>query len=51
MADQAGEVKIFPDAAALARGAAEQFVALAKAQTGDRFSVALSGGSTPKELP
>src|SRR5579862_6426592 len=50
MSDQVGEVKIFPDAAALARGAADQFVSLVKAQTGDRFSVALSGGSTPKAM-
>jgi 6-phosphogluconolactonase len=41
-----------PDRAALARNAAERFVQLAADATRDRgrFSVALSGGSTPREL-
>jgi 6-phosphogluconolactonase len=46
------EVTVLPDPAALASAAAEAFVTLANAaisQTG-RFTVALSGGSTPKAL-
>ncbi len=46
------EVVIVPDVNALAVGAASRFTAIAEeriAQT-DRFSVALSGGSTPKVL-
>lgn len=46
------EVKIFPDAAALNEGAASFIVktAVEVLQTKDKFSVALSGGSTPKSL-
>jgi 6-phosphogluconolactonase len=45
-------VKIFPNDEALIRGAAELFVTQANAalQTRGRFSVALSGGTTPKAL-
>lgn len=46
------EIEIFPDAAALAQRAAEQFVALANyaIHKRGRFVVALSGGSTPKQM-
>jgi len=46
------EVKIYPDASALARAAAEHFVALSAeaVRAHGRFAVALSGGSTPKSL-
>ena len=46
------EIVILPDRAALARDAATRFVALAREsiQTRGRFAVALSGGSTPREL-
>ena len=46
------KVKICPDATALARAAAEHFVALSVAAVNarGRFAVALSGGSTPKAL-
>jgi 6-phosphogluconolactonase len=46
------EIKTYPDASSLARAAAEQWVALAQAGIADhgRFSVALSGGSTPRTL-
>jgi hypothetical protein len=42
--------RVYPDAASLARAAAEHFVTLATAAiaTRGRFVVALSGGSTPK---
>jgi len=45
-------VSVLPDAAALARAAAERFVdASARAIAGhDRFVVALSGGSTPRRM-
>lgn len=45
-------VEVYPDATALTRAAAEDFVALAKEAVAARgvFSVALSGGSTPKRL-
>ena len=46
------ELKIYPDPAALTRATADQFVGCAHtaiASTG-KFSVALSGGSTPKAL-
>lgn len=45
-------VQVFPDSAALTRAAARDFVALAKATVTEHgvFSVALSGGSTPKRL-
>jgi 6-phosphogluconolactonase len=47
-----GEMQIFPDQAALADEAARRFVALAQAAitAHGRFSVALSGGSTPRGL-
>ncbi|HNX49189.1 MAG TPA: 6-phosphogluconolactonase [Thermoanaerobaculaceae bacterium] len=47
-----GELRVFPDAAALARGAADELrrrATAAVAATG-RFSVALSGGGTPRLL-
>ncbi len=46
------EVQIFADSAALCRVAADRFVAAGKNAVGanGRFSVALSGGSTPKAL-
>jgi 6-phosphogluconolactonase len=46
------EVLIFADAAELAREAARRFAGLAEAFTNDagRFTVALSGGSTPKAM-
>jgi 6-phosphogluconolactonase len=46
------EVRILPDAAAITRRAAELFVQAAReaVANSDSFSVALSGGSTPKSL-
>jgi 6-phosphogluconolactonase len=46
------EVRILPDAAAIARRAAEVFVQAAKdaVAKSDAFTVALAGGSTPKAL-
>ena len=46
------EVRILPDAAAVTRRAAELFVQAAQeaVATSDSFTVALSGGSTPKNL-
>lgn len=46
------EVLIYADAAELAREAARQFAEMAEAFTNDagRFTVALSGGSTPKAM-
>jgi 6-phosphogluconolactonase len=46
------QVRVYDDAAALARGAARLFVATAQAAIAahGRFSVALSGGSTPRAL-
>ncbi|HYW65208.1 MAG TPA: 6-phosphogluconolactonase [Candidatus Dormibacteraeota bacterium] len=46
------EVRILPDAAAITRRAAELFVQAAQeaVATSDCFTVALSGGSTPKSL-
>ena len=46
------DVKIVPDSAALARAAAQEFHRLAEAAVGDRdrFSVALSGGNTPRDV-
>jgi 6-phosphogluconolactonase len=46
------EVKIVPDKVALARGAAEVFHRIAEAaiQERGRFSVALSGGNTPRSV-
>ena len=45
-------IDVFPDAAALARTAAERFVRAAERAISDheRFVVALSGGSTPRRL-
>ncbi len=47
-----GEVKIVPDAASLFRAAADEFATRARAAVKDhgRFTVALSGGSTPKSV-
>lgn len=44
------EIRIYPDAASLARAAAEHFVTLAAEAIAarERFAVALSGGSTPR---
>ena len=46
----AAKIEVLPDEAALARAAAERFVALAAAAVGERglFAVALSGGDTPQ---
>lgn len=46
------EYQVYPDPETLARAAAENFVSLAKTAVAERgvFSVALSGGDTPKEL-
>ena len=46
------EIEILPDSAGLARRAAEQFAALAgfAIHKRGRFVVALSGGSTPKQM-
>ena len=46
------EIRVLPDAAEIAYEAAERFVAAANraAEEGRTFSVALSGGSTPKAL-
>jgi len=45
-------IRVFPDLESLSREAAEQFVRLAQQQiqVSGRFSVALSGGSTPRRL-
>lgn len=50
MAHQPFEVRVLADAAAVSRAAAEEFVRLAAEAARERgvFSVALSGGSTPK---
>jgi 6-phosphogluconolactonase len=47
-----GELRVFPDSAALARAAAIQFVDLAAAAItlNQRFSVALAGGQTPRQM-
>jgi 6-phosphogluconolactonase len=52
MCSEATQIHIFDDSEALARGAADEFVRRveSKLESGDRFSVALSGGSTPKRL-
>ena len=49
---QRGELVVFPDAATVADDAARRFVALAQAAIAERgrFTVALSGGSTPRAL-
>lgn len=44
-----GKLRVFDDAEALARGAADWLCGLAEASTG-RFTLSLSGGSTPKRL-
>ena len=46
------QIKVFPDPSALARAAAERFVGLAADAVAarGRFSVGLSGGSTPRAL-
>jgi 6-phosphogluconolactonase len=46
------EVEVFPNSALLADRAAEEFVRLAEEalQSGKRFTVALAGGSTPKQM-
>lgn len=46
------QVEVFPDAASLAQAAAQRFAKLAHEaiQSRSSFSVALSGGSTPREL-
>ena len=46
------EILVVSDRGALARAAAERFVALAQRSIAarGRFSVALSGGSTPRDL-
>jgi 6-phosphogluconolactonase len=48
MRNNASQVLIFPDLEAASRAAAERFVRLAR--THDPFSVALSGGHTPRPL-
>lgn len=52
MADPLIDLRVFPDGAELARGAAEEFVRRAgeAAHARGRFSMALSGGSTPRRL-
>src|SRR5206468_4469685 len=46
------EIKVLPNADAIARDAANRVVEIAEAsiELHDRFSIALSGGSTPKKL-
>lgn len=46
------DVVVFPDRSALARNAATRFIAIAQSSIRERnkFSVALSGGSTPRDL-
>jgi 6-phosphogluconolactonase len=46
------EIRVLPDASALARAAADEFSRLAKESVAvrGRFTVALSGGSTPKAI-
>jgi 6-phosphogluconolactonase len=52
MAGGALEIRVFEDAEAVAGAAADEFLrrAVAKSGSGAPFSVALSGGSTPKRL-
>jgi 6-phosphogluconolactonase len=45
-----GEILVFPDAAAVAEAAAQRFVSLLAKCPHERFSVALSGGSTPQRF-
>src|SRR5215510_15868361 len=49
---QNSEIRVLPDAQAVAQVAADEFVRLAREalQRKGRFTVALSGGSTPKTL-
>ena len=46
------DIRIFPDIAAMSRGAAASILSLAHASvaSGGRFAFALSGGSTPRQL-
>jgi 6-phosphogluconolactonase len=46
---QEREVRVFEDLNALSRAAAAAFAEIASARTGDRFTVALTGGSSPKQ--
>lgn len=50
--NQKSEIEIFSDRAALTRDAARRFIDIARnaLDAGGRFSVALSGGTTPREL-
>lgn len=52
MADSLIDLRVFPDGAELARAAAEEFARRASEaiRSRARFSVALSGGSTPRDL-
>lgn len=52
MAEPLINLRVFPDAAELARGAADEFTRRAEEaiRAHGRFSVALSGGSTPRRL-
>src|SRR5579864_5666874 len=45
-------IRVFPDAEAVSRGAAEEFVRCAREAVAgrSRFTVTLSGGSTPKRM-
>jgi 6-phosphogluconolactonase len=45
-----GEILVFPDPAAVAEETARRFVAMLADRPGERFSLALSGGSTPQRL-
>jgi 6-phosphogluconolactonase len=51
-ADRTTEIRVFPDAAALATGAEELILGLAEeaVRNRKRFNLALCGGSTPREL-
>src|SRR5215217_4669104 len=46
------DIRVYPDSSELARGAARHFSELAKEHIarGGRFTVALSGGSTPRRM-
>jgi 6-phosphogluconolactonase len=50
--EDAHDVRVFDDAESVARAAAEEFVALSREAVGGRgaFSVALSGGTTPRRV-
>jgi 6-phosphogluconolactonase len=45
-----GEILVFPDPAAVAEATARRLVAMLAERPGQRFSLALSGGSTPQRL-